>query len=239
MLPRLARTIRNGKNTTFGRFAPKATAKFWAIPLALTVSASTMTVAMADCGTGSQSTCKGKGKGQCKGKGKCQFVMPEKDIRECQDLVFQWFWCWDTLVNTGPEKQSFYNGFIEKNFDEDWNLTVHGEGWVDTHKKDADYLECQEDMAQQFSSSYSQMSPLQFVSYKYCASSGSQFASFNGTALGNMGVRATHSIGDKNKMLQTHQRFQVTFIKRADSNKWKLYKEESTVSLLEFSDAVE
>lgn len=165
------------------------------------------------------------------------------DIRECQDLIFSWFWNWDALVNSNNEEsQKMYNLFIENNFDSEWNLTVHGgdklkgEQWVDSHKKDKDYIEFQQDMAKNFVSSYSIISPLQFIEYKYDVITGNEYALFRGTSIGNMGVINKKS--KKNKMMTTHQSMELQFIKRPNQQKWKLYKEDSNVTVLDFADAV-
>ena len=168
--------------------------------------------------------------------------MSGKDIRECEDLIFQWFWNWDKLVNdNNEENQKNYNKFIENNFDSEWNLTVHGgdkiQGteWIDTHKKNDDYIEFQQDMAKGFCASFSIISPLCFVEYKYDSITGNEFASFQGTAIGNM--RVVNKRKKTNKMMQTHQSMQLQFIKRPNCNKWLLYEEESVVTVLDFSDA--
>lgn len=168
--------------------------------------------------------------------------MPGNEIRECQDLIFQWFWNWDNLVNdNNAENQANYNKFIEDNFDSEWKLTVHGgdkvkgNTWIDTHKKDADYLEFQRDMASGFVSSYSNISPLCFTEYKYDSLTGNELASFQGFAIGNMGV--VNKKQGTNKLMQTHQRYNLTFIKRPGNNKWLLYEEESVVTVLDFSDS--
>ena len=142
-------------------------------------------------------------------------------------------------MNNNVETQENYDKFIKSNFDSEWQLEVTGggEGWVDHHKRNEDWLEFQHDMASGFISSYSVISPLRFIEYKYCELSGSQFATFHGLALGNMAVKGTKATQHKKKMMTTHQVMNLQFIKRQNSKKWKLYKEESTVTVLELGDA--
>eukprot|EP00483_Globobulimina_turgida_P001309 UN01311 len=225
------------RTLNFKVFVPKTTAKLWTIPTALVLSTSSMTVAMAErCDPD-------KGyKAKCRKSKRCHMhsnsYMSRNDIVECQDIVFQWFWNWDLLVNDNNEtNQTNYKQFLEQNLDSDWDLVVHGgdEGWTDKHKKDDNYFEFQQGLAEGFVSSFSMISPLCFVEYKYDGITHNQFASFQGTALGNMGVKGGTKTLKKSKMMTTHQKMEITFIKRANCDRWKLYSEESVVTVLDFS----
>eukprot|EP01084_Bolivina_argentea_P023471 43783_1 len=207
--------------TRIGSLIPAPIQKFWRLPVMLTLSASSMAYAMAECDN----------------KG-CRGVTP-RDMEECQNLIMRWFYNWDQMVmENNDENKDKYSEFISNNFDDECVLTVNGvdEGWTDIHHKDDDWMEFQQGMAEGFCSSYSVVSPLCFISYKYCDVTGNKYATFNGTALGNMGVRNRKS-PRKSKMMTTHQKYNTTFIKRPDVPKWKLYREESWVVVLELADS--
>lgn len=86
-------------------------------------------------------------------------------------------------------------------------------------------------MANQFESSYSCLSPLSFVEMKYDNQSKDVFVLMRGMALGNMTVKNKDT--NANEILRTHQLYDLTFIKRQGTNKWKLFYEESRVHVLE------
>eukprot|EP01084_Bolivina_argentea_P058676 107140_1 len=241
------------------KFKHKATTlKLWRVPVAAMLGASAMTFAIADSGSNSdkcskggckEGGCKGGGckgggckKGGCRGGRCCRSRPPMRghDINQCQNLMFRWFAAWDKLVtNNNDETQKEYIDFVTNNFDDKLDITVRGDGWNDLHKKDSGYLDFQLGLAEGFSGSYSVISPLCFISYSYCNETANEYATFKGTALGHMpsktGKRQRRK-GIKSKMMTTHQSYEVTFIKRAQTNKWRLYKQVSDINVLELSD---
>ena len=121
----------------------------------------------------------------------------QKDLNEMFDIIFNWFYLWDLLVmkeGDPKENEINYKEFVLSNFDEDWKLTVNGDGFIDKHdlKKrthddtEIDWIDFQLSMANDFESSYSNISPLAFIELKYDHKSGNTYVKLRGTALGNM-----------------------------------------------------